>query len=68
MNDLVFYTPETMGKLWSWIGSLLSYTSPGVLIVFAIGAIGMLIWLIFYAIGAAFKKDDDPDDFDIRHY
>lgn len=73
-NIGTFFTTGNMDALWNFVGVLLKYVAPGVMIVVALLGVGMLIKLII----KTFKKGSDPeddlrrrkdsDDYDMKYY
>jgi hypothetical protein len=64
--EITFFNEENMALFWEYSRMLLKGASPGVLLVFAVVAVGWLLNIIIQS----FKKSakDDDDDFDIKHY
>lgn len=60
-NIGTFFTTGNMDALWNFVGVLLKYVAPGVMIVVALLGVGMFIKLII----KSFKKGSDPED-DLR--
>lgn len=73
-NIGTFFTTGNMDALWNFVGALLKYVAPGIMIVVALLGVGMLIKMII----KSFKKGTDPeedlrrrkdsDDYDMKYY
>lgn len=64
---MTFYTDERLAQLWDFVRQLLQMTSPGVMIWFAIVAVGLLLTIVVNAWRKS-SSDRDEDDIEIRHY
>lgn len=64
-----FWSPENMLEFWSYVGMLLEGVSPGVLIVVACAAVGLLLGIVVKSWAKASKEDDSSDDdIEYRNY
>lgn len=62
--DLTFFTAERMSTFWGYVRMLLESVSPIVMIVAALGALGIFITIIVKAM----NKAEDDQDFEYREY
>lgn len=64
--QIEFWTSENMNEFWSYVRMLLETASPGIMLVAAVSAVGLLIPIIVNA----FKKasDDHEKDYDYEEY
>jgi hypothetical protein len=61
-----FFNAENLSLFWEYVRMLLAGVSPGILITFAVVAVGWLLRIIVQS----FRKsgEDDDDDIEIKHY
>jgi hypothetical protein len=65
--EITFFNAENMALFWEYSRMLLKGASPGVLIAFALVAVGWLLNIIIQAFRKS-ARDDDEDDIEIKHY
>lgn len=69
--DITFYTPDRMREFWGFVETLLKMVSPGVMIVTAIIAVGILLIIIVNTfkkseknqLDGAYDLEDDDDEY-----
>ncbi|MFP7202636.1 hypothetical protein SFC08_16825 [Lysinibacillus halotolerans] len=67
--NISFATTENMNTFWGYVKTLLGFASPWVMLAVSILAVGMLITIVIIAWKNASKdKEEDDDDFEIKHY
>lgn len=62
-----FWTNQNMGEFWGFVKMLLETVQPGVMLVVAVAALGLLLGIIV----KAFRKssgDTEDEDVEIRRY
>jgi uncharacterized membrane protein YqjE len=64
--EINFFNAANMALFWEYTRMLLKGASPGVLLVFAVVAVGWLLNIIIKSFRNATKDDDD--DIEIKHY
>ena len=69
MPQITFFTDARMTELWGYVKMLLTFASPSVLMAVAIIAVGMVLTIVISAWkNAASKKEEQDDDYEIKHY
>lgn len=63
--EINFWDSSNMSEFWQYVRMLLETAGPGVMIVFAITAVGFLIRIIVKAFRQSSEEDDD---YEIEHY
>lgn len=62
-------TDKLLTMFWGYVKSLLGFTSPWVMISVAIFSVGLLLTIIISAwVKASKDKDDEDEDFEVKHY
>jgi len=67
MPQITFWTSENMGLFWEYVRSLLTTAAPGVMIWVAMISVGLLLGIIVKAWTHS-SRDQDDDDYDVKHY
>ncbi|MGG0718384.1 hypothetical protein ABE096_12440 [Robertmurraya massiliosenegalensis] len=62
-----FFTEARMMEFWGYVKTILTSASPMVMLMFALIAVGFTIGIIIRIFKEA-RKDDDEDDYEIKHY
>jgi ABC-type arginine/histidine transport system permease subunit len=65
--EINFFNAANMALFWEYTRMLLKGASPGILLVFAVVAVGWLLNIIIQSFRNS-AKDNDDDDIDIKHY
>jgi hypothetical protein len=65
--EINFFNATNMNLFWEYTRMLLKTASPGVMLVFAVIAVGWLLTIIIQTFRNS-TKDDDDDDIEIKHY
>lgn len=65
-----FFTDERMMEFWGYVKMLLQMISPGVMLVVAIAAVGMLLVIVITSWKSASKglEKEDDDEFEVKYY
>jgi len=66
-----FLTPERMDAFWSYVGALLKYVAPIVMIMVALYLVAMVLELVVNAFKKGTKDEkrrNDDDDVDMKYY
>jgi len=67
-----FFDTKNLDTLWGFVGTLLKFVAPGILIICAIVFVGMVITLAIKAFRKSVDDDDDrrkdDDEYDMRYY
>ncbi|CDQ42111.1 hypothetical protein [Virgibacillus salexigens] len=69
-----FWTNQNMGEFWGFVKMLLQSIQPGVMIVVAVAAAGLLLGIIIKTVKTANDDEverrsvDDGEDYEIRRY
>lgn len=67
-----FLTAERMNAFWNYVGALLKYVAPIIMIMVAFYLVSMLLELVINAFRKGAKKDEkrrnDDDDYDMKYY
>ena len=71
-NIGTFFNTNNMDTLWGFVVTLVRFISPGIMIVVAFFAVGMLIVAAIKAFKKGADDDDDrrkdDDEYDMRYY
>lgn len=72
-NIGTFFDTKNLNTLWDFVGALLKFIAPGIMIVVAFFAVGMLIKAAIKAFRKGADDDDDDrrkddDEYDMRYY
>lgn len=67
METINFFNTENMGLFWEYVQSLLTTAAPGVMLWFAIVAVGLVLTMVVKAWRESQKEDKD-EDYDYREY
>lgn len=68
IEQIEFFTPARISEMWEMLEMLMRMVSPGVMISFAITAVGLVLVIIINAFKQAAAKKDDDDEIEVRHY
>lgn len=71
-NVGTFFSTRNMDTFWDFVAVLLKYIAPGVMIVVAFFAVGMILTAVIKAFKKGADDDDDrrkdDDEYDMRYY
>lgn len=62
-----FWSTSSMGEFWGYVRMLLEGVSPGIMLTFAVVAVGLLLGIIIKAWKQSSKETED-DDVEFREY
>lgn len=65
--QITFWDDAHTQEFWDFATMLLKTTSPGVMISFALVAVGLLLGVIVNAWRQS-SKEDEEEDYEIKHY
>ncbi|MCK6259391.1 hypothetical protein LCY76_22730 [Fictibacillus sp. KIGAM418] len=68
MKQIDFYTSDNMAQFWDFTKGLLQTTAPGIMLWFAVTAVGIVLTIIVKAFRQSSKEDDEDDEIEVRHY
>ncbi|AIF45723.1 hypothetical protein [Virgibacillus sp. SK37] len=64
---ITFWNDSTMSEFWGYVRMLLEGIQPGVMLVAAVAAAGLLLGIIVKAFRKS-DQDEDDQDVEVRHY
>ncbi|WP_249646155.1 MULTISPECIES: hypothetical protein [unclassified Lysinibacillus] len=66
-----FFTPQRLDVFWSYVGALIKYIAPAIMIAVALYCVGMVLNVIISAFRKGADSEDrrkDDDDIDMKYY
>jgi len=66
-----FFTTQRLSVFWDYVGALIKYIAPAIMIAVAIAIVGMVLNVIITAFRKGADSEDrrkDDDDYDMKYY